>query len=59
MSIIKVLLAMLCTLYKLYFCRYLLVILFFMSQENLPTKFYNVGLRSYKKADVHVSGALA
>ncbi len=58
MSIIKVLLAMLCTLYKLYFCRYLLVILFFMSQENLPTKFYNVGL-SYKKADVHVRGAFS
>ena len=31
---------------------------FFMSQENLPTKFYNVGL-SYKKADIHVRGAFS
>ncbi len=30
----------------------------FMSQENLPTKFYNVGL-SYKKADVQVRGAFS
>ncbi len=29
-----------------------------MSQENLPTKFYNVGL-SYKKADVHTRGAFS
>ena len=29
-----------------------------MSQENLPTKFYNVGL-SYKKADVKVRGAFS
>lgn len=58
MSIIKVLLSLLCTLFMLYFCRYLLVILFFMSHENLPTKFYNVGL-SYKKADVQVRGAFS
>lgn len=31
---------------------------FFMSQENLPTKLYNVGL-SYKKADVQVRGAFS
>ena len=30
----------------------------FMNQENLPTKFYNVGL-SYKKADVQVRGAFS
>jgi glutamyl-tRNA reductase len=30
----------------------------FMSQENLPTKLYNVGL-SYKKADVQVRGAFS
>ncbi len=30
----------------------------FMSQENLPAKFYNVGL-SYKKADVKVRGAFS
>ena len=29
-----------------------------MSQENMPTKFYNVGL-SYKKADVKVRGAFS
>jgi glutamyl-tRNA reductase len=31
---------------------------FFMSQENLPTNLYNVGL-SYKKADVQVRGAFS